>query len=226
MIEINLLPGASKRGGKRGGKKSGGRRKAAGAAIARPTLPEFDRGTALIAGAWILGIALVGYLHFTTNSRLSALRTENEAAVRDSTRYAVLRAQGDSLLAQENVIGQKLQVIQEIDAGRFIWAHILDEVSRALPPYVWVVNLTEAFSEGGVPRVRMEGRAGNYYALGRYIEDLEASPFLQQVRLISSAQTQVEQRTVLGFVLEASYQEPPPDMIETVPLFGTAQREN
>jgi Tfp pilus assembly protein PilN len=224
VIEINLLPGATKRSGKRGGGSKV--RRAAGAGIGKPKLPEFDRTKALMAGGWVLAIAIVGYLHFSTNSKLSALRTENEAAVRDSTRFATLRSQGDSLLAQENVISQKLQVIQEIDAGRYIWAHILDEVSRALPPYVWVVNLTEAFSEGGVPRVRMEGRAGNYYALGRYIEDLEASPFIQQVRLISSAQMNVEQRTVLAFVLEASYQEPPPDMIETVPLFGAAQREN
>jgi Tfp pilus assembly protein PilN len=224
VIEINLLPGAPKRGSKRSSKP--GRAKAAGVRAAKPSLPGFDRTKALLIGGWVLGLAVVGYLHITTNSQLSALRTENEAAVRDSTRFAILRAQGDSLLAQENIISQKLQVIQEIDAGRYIWSHILDEVSRALPPYVWVVNLTEAFSQSGVPRVRLEGRAGNYYALGRYIEDLEASPFLQQVRLISSAQTVVEQRTVLGFVLEASYQEPPPDMIESVPLFGATQREN
>jgi hypothetical protein len=89
-----------------------------------------------------------------------------------------------------------------------------------------VVSLTEAVDEGGVPRVRMEGRAGNYFALGRYIEDLEASPFLRQVRLISSAQTTVDQRTVLGFILEASYEEPAPDMIQTVPLFGAASGDN
>jgi Tfp pilus assembly protein PilN len=225
VIEINLLPGAPKRGSKRSS-KPGRSTKAAGSRAARPSIPEFDRTKALLVGGWVLGLAVVGYLHITTNSQLSALRTENDAAVRDSTRFAILRAQGDSLLAQENVISQKLQVIQEIDAGRYMWAHILDEISRALPPYIWVVNITEAFSQTGVPRVRLEGRAGNYYALGRYIEDLEASPFLQQVRLISSAQTVVEQRTVLGFVLEATYQEPPPDMIESVPLFGNTHGEN
>jgi Tfp pilus assembly protein PilN len=77
-----------------------------------------------------------------------------------------------------------------------------------------------------VPRVRLEGRAGSYFAVGRYIEDLEASPFLRQVRLISSSQTQADQRTVLGFILEASYEEPAPDAIETVPLFGAVPSEN
>ena len=189
-------------------------------------MPAFDRTKALVAGGWVLGLAIIAWLHLGMNSRLAELRTEHEAAVRDSTRFAVLRAQGDSLQAQERAISQKLQVIQEIDAGRFVWPHILDEISRALPPYVWVVNITEAFSDNGRPRIRMEGRAGNYFALGRYIEDLEASPFLRQVRLISSSQTNADDRTVLSFILEAAYEEPAPDMIQTVPLFGAATEGN
>ncbi|HEX2165880.1 MAG TPA: PilN domain-containing protein [Longimicrobiales bacterium] len=223
MIEINLLPGSTK---KRGGRPKLARRAAGGGGGAKPKMPEFDRTKAMVIGGWVIGLGLVAWLHLGMNSRLDTLRTEHETAVRDSARFAALRAQGDSLQAQERAISQKLQVIQEIDAGRFIWAHILDEVSRTLPPYVWVVNITEAFAENGAPRVRLEGRAGNYFALGRYIEDLEASPFLRQVRLLSSAQTTVDQRTVLEFVLEGSYQEPAPDVIQTVPLFGAATEEN
>ena len=222
MIEINLLPGSTKRSGKRGKAP----RRSAGAASAKPKLPEFDRTKGMVIGGWVLGLAIVAWLHLSMNSQLGDLRTESEAAVRDSTRFAILRAQGDSLMAQEAVISQKLQVIQDIDAGRFVWAHIMDEVSRALPPYVWVTSVQEAFSQGGTPQFRIEGRAGNYFALGRYIEDLEGSPFLRGVRLISSSQTEVDQRTVLGFVMEAGYEEPAPDMIQTVPLFGAAQGED
>ncbi|MGH7449689.1 MAG: PilN domain-containing protein [Longimicrobiales bacterium] len=221
MIEINLLPGSTK---KRGGRGKAPGRSAAG--VGKPKLPEFDRTKAMVLGGWVIGLGIVAWLHLGMNSRLDTLRTDTEAAVRDSTRFALLRAQGDSLMAQEQAIGQKLQVIQEIDAGRFIWAHILDEVSRALPPFVWVVNMTDAVSDTGTPRVRIEGRAGNYFALGRYLEDLEASPFLRQVRLMSSSQTTVDQRTVLGFIMEVSYEEPSPDMIETVPLLGAASLEN
>lgn len=221
MIEINLLPGSTKRGGKR---KAVGRSKSAGATA--PRLPAFDRQKAMVAGGWVLGIAIVAWLHFSMNGRLETLRTDHEAAVRDSTRFAIQRAQGDSLMAQEQAISQKLQVIQEIDAGRYVWPHIMDEVSRSLPPFVWVINMNEAFSEAGIPRIRIEGRAGNYFALGRYIEDLEASPFLRQVRLISSAQVEENERTVLRFIMEAGYEEPAPDMIQTVPLFGAAEGEN
>jgi len=225
VIEINLLPGSTKRSGKKP-KLAGRAAKKSSSRGGGPKLPEFDRTKLLVGGAWVVGVAVVAWMHLGMNTRLNALSTEYEAAQRDSARYATLRAQGDSLLAQEQIISQKLQVIQQIDSGRYIWAHVLDEISRALPPYIWVVSVSEAFSEGGIPRVRLHGRAGNYYALGRYLEDLEASPFLRNVRLNSSSQTTVDQRTVIGFIIDATYQEPTPDVIETVPLFGAAQVEN
>ena len=222
MIEINLLPGSTK---KRGGKPKLARRSSAGGG-ARPKMPEFDRTKAAVIAGWVIGLGLVAWLHLGMTSRLDTLRTDHEAAVRDSTRFAMLRAQADSLVARENEISQKLQVIQEIDSGRYIWPHILDEVSRALPPYIWINTLSETSGTDGLPSVTIDGRAGNYFALGRYIEDLEASPFLRQVRLASSSQVQVEGRTVLTFAVQASYEEPSPDVIQTVPLFGAAQGED
>jgi Tfp pilus assembly protein PilN len=223
VIEINLLPGSTK---KRGGGRGKAPRRSAGAGAAKPKLPEFDRTKAMLVGGWVIGLGLVAWLHMGMSSRLETLHTEHEAAVRDSTRFAILRAQGDSLMAKENAISQKLQVIQDIDAGRYIWPHILDEVSRALPPYIWINTMSEASTAGGQPRITIDGRAGNYFALGRYIEDLEASPFLRGVRLMSSSQIVVEGRTVLGFAVQASYEEPSPDVIQTVPLFGAPQGEN
>jgi Tfp pilus assembly protein PilN len=149
-------------------------------------------------------------------------RVEDDLALArdDSARLKVARERTDTLRAREAIISRKLQVIQEIDAGRFTYPHILDEISRTMPPYIWLVTFTESFHEGGNPRVTIDGRAGNYFALGRYIEELENSPFLQDVRLKSSARTQVDQRVVYGFIIEMTYSDPPPDVIQTVPLFA------
>lgn len=220
MIEINLLPGSVKRAPRRGLPRFGG-----GGRKSKAKLPEFDR---LIVGSIavaVLSVALVAWLHFSTSARLNDLRAEQEAAVRDSARYAVLRTQGDSLRIQLEAISARMQVIQDLDAGRFVWPHIMDEVSRTLPPYVWLVNMTGAFVEGGHPRVRIEGRAGNLLALSRYMRELESSPFLGGARLISSEQTTIDERTVYSFALEVGYEEPPADVIQTVPLFASQNPE-
>src|SRR5690606_10481330 len=108
VIEINLLPGSGKRSSKR--PKRGGRSKKGASPASRPSRPEFDKSRLMAVGGWVIGIAIVAWLHVSMTSRLEALATDHEAAVRDSARYAALRAQGDSLLAQEQLIGQKLQV--------------------------------------------------------------------------------------------------------------------
>jgi len=40
----------------------------------------------------------------------------------------------DSLLYQINVIRQ-------IDADRYIWPHVLDQATKALPPYTWITQM-------------------------------------------------------------------------------------
>jgi Tfp pilus assembly protein PilN len=215
VIEINLLPG-SKKAPRRGLPQLGGALK----------LPALNRHALLLAAAWVVASGFTGWLHLSTSTRINDLETAASAAVRDSARYAQLRAQGDSLTAREGVIAQKMQVIQDIDAARFVWPHILDEISRALPPYIWLISLTDAFTDAGLPRLRVQGNAGNTFALTKFMDDLEASPFLQGVRLISSEQTRFESRTVHNFLLELAYREPPPDVIQTVPLFGASPLEH
>jgi Tfp pilus assembly protein PilN len=220
MIEINLLPGSQKRSSRRGLPGLGA------LSLGKLATPRVDRTLGLIIGAWVIGLATVGWLHFGTSARIDTARTDLQAAVRDSARYATLRAQGDSLAAQESVIAQKMQVIQTIDAGRYVWAHIMDEVSGALPTYIWLTHVTEAFVQAGHPRFKVEGRAGNTFALTRFMDELEASPFLHAVRLISSVQERLDTRSVHNFVLEVGYRDPPPDAITTMPLFGAAALED
>jgi Tfp pilus assembly protein PilN len=221
MIEINLLPGSVKKASRRGAPRLAGP-----GPFSQLKLPAVDRMLAVYAAAWVIGLGALAWMHFSSTSRLSALELEIEAAVRDSTRYAIQRTHGDSLAAQESAISRKLQVIQEIDATRFIWPHILDEISQALPPYIWLTSVVSTDEAVALPQLQVNGYAGNVFALTRFMQQLEASPFLRGTRLISSVQTSVDNRDVHMFLLHVSYQEPPHDAVETVPLFGAvAQQE-
>src|SRR5688572_20597303 len=154
MIEINLLPGSVKKTTRRGlpsFRRGGG---GGGGGAPKLKLPGVDRTLLLIVGGWVIALGLVAYLHLTTTSRRSQVEEDLVLAREDSTRLAVARERTDTLRAREAVISRKLQVIQEIDAGRYTYPHILDEVSRTLPPYIWITNMTEAFAETGKPRVK------------------------------------------------------------------------
>lgn len=229
MIEVNLLPGGKKRQAKGGGFKF--------------SMPSFGGGKGGPGGkqdGWIIGsaatiaiaVGAMGWLFFASGQRADRLEVAVEEAVRDSARYADLIQKTEGLRARRDSIGRKVSIIQEIDGGRYIWAHLLDEVSRALPDYTWLTQIVQvANPDGDVSLIdfRLEGRAGNNFALTRFMENLEASPFVREVQLVASEQVSeaVEQggggqRQVHQFSLTARYEEPPTEMIETVPLFANA----
>jgi Tfp pilus assembly protein PilN len=213
LIEVNLLPGGKRRG-RRGPKLSF-------------NLPSFGGG---FGDKWVLGAAAVfillagygGFLFWTTSRAAKDLAVGIEAAQADSARYVDEIAQNDLLEAREESILQRADIIQEIDEDRYIWPHILDEVARALPEYTWLTEIVQVSLGGGL-QFQIDGRAGNNFAVTQFMENLEASLFISNVDLISAEQVAENtgglNRAVTSFSLEAFFDRPPPELLETVPLF-------
>jgi Tfp pilus assembly protein PilN len=97
---------------------------------------------------------------------------------------------------------------------------VLDEVARALPEYTWLsgVNSAAVAQDTTGQRFRITGNTGNNLALTRFMKDLEASPFIEGVTLISVEASQLGQKVVNAFVLEANYQQPDTTAIRLVPV--------
>ena len=220
MIEINLLPSAEKK------KKAGG---GAGLSLGLPkSLPEFDRMMAFMVAAWIIGPLAIGWMFFGVRSDMAETQVALDQAVADSARYAAIIETQNSLRARQDTIAQKLTMIQEIDAGRYIWPHIMDEVSRALPPFTWLSAIDQV-SGGTAPQFQVEGSTGSLPALTRFMDALEASPFLRNIQLVTSEQGQVgndPSKIVNNFVLTGTYESPPMDVLETVPLFEETEADS
>jgi Tfp pilus assembly protein PilN len=219
LIEVNLLPGGKKRGSRR-----------PGFSLKLPSLGGGGSGR----DPWVLGSSLVvlaaavvgGFLFTTTSSRRGELEVRIEEARADSARYADLILQNEALMARRDSIAQRVEIIQEIDGDRYVWPHIMDEVARALPEYTWLTDLLQ-LSLGEELEFRIEGMAGNPFALTQFMENLEASLFIRSVDLITMEQVidasdEGTRRVVHHFQLEALFERPPPELLETVPLFNAS----
>lgn len=214
MIKINLLPGGDKRKTRKAG---------AGLSLKMPvSMPEFDRMTAFIVAAWIIGPLLGLWMFFGVRGDLEDTRVALDQAVADSTRFANIISTQTRLQARQDTIAQKLQIIQEIDAGRYIWPHVMDEISRALPPFTWLTSVQQIGGSKTNPFFEVQGRTGSLPALTRYMDALEASPFLRNIQLVSSQQVQAggdPNSVVNEFAVTGEYEVPPLEVVETVPLF-------
>lgn len=137
MIEVNLLPG---------GKKTV--RAGAGKFSVAATFGDLG---ARVRDPWLIGsasavigaVATVGLLFTSQNARAGEVSTQLERVVRDSTRYARVLEVRRKLGAERDSVYRQLQIIRTIDDNRYNWAHILDEISRALPAYTWLTTLEQ-----------------------------------------------------------------------------------
>ena len=135
MIEINLIPGARK-----------AKRSRSAAIDFRAILGDFG---SRIRDPWLitamvgvtLGLGSVGFMFWRTSAKGSALLEEEQRAVQDSTRYASVLKEHDKAEAKRDTVLRSLNLIRAIDDDRYIWPHVIDEVSKALPPYTWLVSL-------------------------------------------------------------------------------------
>jgi Tfp pilus assembly protein PilN len=250
MIEINLLPGTGRKKTRRAGGGGGGggatRKLDIGAAFAG--LRERVREPWLI-GAVVttaLVVAAVGFLYVRQTARAATVSQSLQRAVQDSTRYASVLREREMAEAKRDTVLRSLNLIRAIDDDRFIWPHVLDEVSRSLPPYTWLVSLTYTGTGQGqqavstvtpatpaegkkrksiqtvIPRdtvrIRLIGNTVDIQALTRFMKQLESSPFLEQVQLAKSERANDNGKEVTQFQLEMLYTRPEPALVRRVPL--------
>ena len=183
MIEINLLPGA-KRSKKGGGGLPSINFAAIGAAISARL------GDKWLAAAVIAAIVVGGgiaFLFTTQQARSALLNSAAEKAVADSSRYAAVLNERARLEARRDSALIQLNIIKAIDEDRFIWPHVLQEVSEALPQYTWlqVLNYTGT-PQGANPPAAFKAPPVDTSAAGRR-RRTEPKPFARdsvRVRLV------------------------------------------
>ena len=136
MIQINLLPGTRKKTKSRGGSDVMASLAAIVAQVRDPFLIAAVASVALAGGG-------VGTL-FLAQTREAALLADRErTAVQDSTLYAAVLGEKAKAQAQVDSVMRQLAVIREIDNNRYVWPHVMDEVSRAMPPYTWLNSIEQ-----------------------------------------------------------------------------------
>jgi Tfp pilus assembly protein PilN len=244
MIEINLLPGTGKKSrGKSSGIALGG---ALSGIIAQVKDPYLMGSAAVVILAAVATVGLWG-LQQSTASRLDR---ELQTAVQDSIRFGLMIKERRKVIAQRDEVLAQLSMIKAIDDNRFTWPHIMDEVSRALPPYTWLTSMSQTSAvpnppgaeppapvtaQPGAPKktaaelaadsaaaarltFRMIGQTVDLQALTRFMKDLEASPFIENIQLVKSVTVIVDEREVTEFQLDAAWETPDPSVIRTVPV--------
>ena len=247
MIEINLLSPSEKSGRK----KSGGlasivqrfqRTKSSSVASDDDSAPPARTGIAIAAGVAVAFAALgVGGAFWYQDHQITAIEATLQQELADSARFSAVIGERKAVIARRDSLVTQLGIIQQIDDSRYIWPHILDEVSRALPPYTWITTISQLTAKPVLPQrdttkahadtavrtkppaepavtFQVVGNTVDIQALTRFMRVLESSPFLENVTINKSNIVLVDNREVTEFTLDVQYQKPDPAAVTTVPI--------
>ena len=219
-IEINLLPGGKKK-------------KAGGAGFALPDISALItriKDPLLIGAvaAWIVGLSVIGWAWYTQMDELEAkqpelLRLQNQARV-----FAQMIVQKGRQQELRDSLVLELNAIRGIDSDRFVWPHIMEEVTRALPEFTWVVALDAVEGQAQILddgttiaapiQFAIDGRTSNVQSYTRFVSRLEDSPWFTAVSTSGITSIVESDRTVRAFQIIGTYQVADSAFIRTMPV--------
>jgi Tfp pilus assembly protein PilN len=231
MIEINLLPG---------------KKKAAKGAGMKLSLPDFKGLLAQVKDPFLIGAVaawvIVGgggaLLFITDRARMASAEDRLKTMRTEERKWNIVIAQKRLAEKVRDSLLHEINVIRGIDADRYIWPHVLDQATKALPPYTWITNVqsvsaivapgvgqpngpvTVQRDSSGAPAVRVaiRGRTVDIQAYTTFLRQLAASPWFTDVTPAAS-QTVIEaDRPVTEFTVTVSYRIADSVYIRTVPL--------
>jgi Tfp pilus assembly protein PilN len=176
---------------------------------------------ATVIGCLVVAV-FVGSRGVHLHLRHTKLADAIDAAVADSTLFARELERFGAVAASQESITARIRVAREIDGRRYVWAHLLDELSATLPDQAWLVEIMSILppDSAGDVAFAIQGRAGSATAISEYIRELERSPFVEGVSFIHAVQESMNDRTVHRFGLEARYEVPDSAAIQVARLEG------
>jgi Tfp pilus assembly protein PilN len=223
MIEINLLPGQK-------------RKKKAAAGFAMPDfkgmLTQVKDPLLLGAvGTWAVVIAAVAFLYVSESHKLSAMQGDVTRVQAEATRFQALINQKKKEEALRDSLVMQFDAIRRIDGDRYIWPHILEEITKALPDYTWLqavnfqpVAVTDTSDSARAQvRVLIDGRTADMGGYTRFLRQLADSPWLTNIVAGPTKAVVESDKPVLSFTITVTYRQADSAFIRTAPVVQSVQ---
>lgn len=190
MIRINLLTGERKSVKARTPLLAGQKMAFGGAAI------------------MVVTLGVIGWRYHALDVESARLDAEISAAQQETARLHSVIAQVQQFEQRKAQLQQRVTLIEQLRKDQIGPVHMLDEISRALPPMLWLTDMKQTPNAN---EVLIDGRATAMTNLSDFVGNLEASGYFQKsIEIVSSTSETLP--TVSGelikFQIKAIFQSP------------------
>jgi type IV pilus assembly protein PilN len=163
----------------------------------------------------VLGGLAIGWRYWTVNHDSAELDKEIAAAQQETTRLHSVIEQVQQFEQRKAQLQQRVVLIEQLRKGQTGPVHMLDQISRALPPMLWLTQLKQTGAE-----IVIDGKCTSPIGVSDFVANLEASGYFKRsIDIVStSTETMTQPQTdVIKFSIKAVFQQPGDAKAPTAP---------
>lgn len=165
----------------------------------------------LLVAILLLGVVVAAGWNWSLSSTLADWQQKHRDADAELKRLEEIRRKGEEYKARKELLARKIDLITELKKKQEVPVHILDQVSKNLPDFLWLERMSA--NDNGISIV---GKATTYNAVSNFYNNLEESSFFTNVNLgrTYEAEEGVVFSLSCAFVMPQQSPERPPEADE------------
>lgn len=183
MIEVNLIPDEE-------------RKKVRRVRVARPRIgiPGLDMFLSII-----LLLVAAGALFFINRGKTSQINSLDDkitAARQELRELEKEKKLVEDIQQRQNELTRWVSLVQDLNKDRALTFHIMDELNRLKPDYMWFVSFEE-----NAGNFKIEGKTFSNLIISNFMVRLRESPYFTNIQLQEITERRERDQDVMGFIV-------------------------
>ena len=193
MIKVNLLAGERKKAKK------------------KLLIPAGQQLTIVCSLVLVLTLLGVGWRFWAVTKESKQLDADIAAAQRETAQLQTIIAQVQAFEQEKAQLQQRIVLIEDLRKAQTGPVHMLDQISRSVPPMLWLTQLKQ---NPATNEVLLDGRCTTLTGLSDFVATLESTGFFKKsIEIVSSVSeaakaSQTPQVEMIKFQIKATFQRP------------------
>jgi type IV pilus assembly protein PilN len=154
----------------------------------------------------ILAVLFIGWRYWTLARESNQLDAEIAAAQQETTRLHSVIMQVQQFEQRKAQLQQRVVLIEQLRKGQTGPVHMLDQISRSLPPMLWLTELKQTGSD-----VVIDGKCTTLTGLSEFVSNLEGSGYFKRsVEIVNTTSEATSQPAgeLIKFTIKGVFQQP------------------
>lgn len=132
----------------------------------------------LLVAIVLLGVLISAGWWWSLTSQRAQLQQDLRDAEQELVRLEEIRRKADEFKRQKELLERKINLITELKKKQSVPVHILDQVSKNLPEFLWLDSMSAVNNQ-----ISIAGKATTYNAVSNFYDNLTGSGYFDSVVL-------------------------------------------